>query len=155
MGVDDSIAPVEFLEDRVERGIAQPFVAVACEQADAVRLERIEAVFDLAEAGVNVRKRQCGEYTETARMIRGQSRRVLVAFAAKPDRRRRIVKGVSRRRDRTDTCGHARPVHILETPRGSPVRRSARETLGAQCLEQTWWHNVVMDVDPNGCGTGG
>src|SRR5262249_9751997 len=110
MRVNDGITPVEFLENRIERGIAEPLVAIAGEQPDAVRLERIEGVLDLAEAGIDVGQRTRSEYPESPRMVRRQSRRVLVAFPAKADGRRAAAKGVAGWRNRTDSRGNAGPV---------------------------------------------
>ena len=50
MGEDDRLAPIELVHHRRKGGIAEPFVAVAREQPDAVGLERVERIVDLAQA---------------------------------------------------------------------------------------------------------
>ena len=53
MRIDQRLAAVEFLHDRQEQGVAEPFVAVARHQGDAVGLQRIERIFDLALGGID------------------------------------------------------------------------------------------------------
>ena len=50
MNINHGLAAIEFLEHRRVQGIAEPFVAVIGLQPDAIRLERIEGVLDLAQA---------------------------------------------------------------------------------------------------------
>jgi hypothetical protein len=50
MHVHDGLAPVEFLEDRVEAAVAQVDAGVVGEQRDPVGAERVERVGDLASA---------------------------------------------------------------------------------------------------------
>src|SRR5262245_2445098 len=99
MGVDDSVAPVELLKDRVEGGVTKPLVAIAREQGDTVRLQGIEGVLEFAQAGVYIRKGQRHKYPETAPMVRREARGILVAFVAKPDRHRSVAEGISCRRN--------------------------------------------------------
>ena len=136
MRIDDGLAPVEFLEYRREHRITEPLVAVACEQCDAVGLEHIEAVLDLAQAAVDVRHRQCGEYAEAAGVISNQTRRVVVAFAGQTHCVRGVKEGIARRRDRSHGRGYAGAIHVFQRLRSGPTSHCA-EALGAQRLNQT------------------
>jgi hypothetical protein len=57
MRIDNSFPAIQFIENWCERGIAKPFVIVTSQESDAIGLQRIERVFDLAKAAVNVGKR--------------------------------------------------------------------------------------------------
>src|SRR5215471_15147653 len=59
--IDNGLAPVELFIDRGKRRIGKIFALVAGQQTDAVRLERIEGVFDLLEASLHVRRRDDGK----------------------------------------------------------------------------------------------
>jgi hypothetical protein len=54
MHVDQRLAPVELFVDRGEGRIAEILRAVAREQPNPVRLQRIEGAFDFLEAAVDV-----------------------------------------------------------------------------------------------------
>ena len=54
MEIDDRFAPVELVEDRRIGGIARPGLAVAGQQADAVELQHVERIFDLAQAALDI-----------------------------------------------------------------------------------------------------
>ena len=70
MGVDDGLAPVQFLIDGVISRIAQPHIAIAGEQNDAVRIKLIHPVFDLGQAAVDIGKRHVDEHNKAARIVR-------------------------------------------------------------------------------------
>src|SRR5260370_33453430 len=61
---NNGLAAVEFLVHGREDGIAGPFVAIAGPQADAVRLERVERVFNLAQTAIRVGQWQRGKMSE-------------------------------------------------------------------------------------------
>jgi len=69
MHIDHRLAPVELVENRPIRRVAQPLVAVIRLQPDAVRLERVERVFDFLERGVDVEHRERREQAEAAGII--------------------------------------------------------------------------------------
>ena len=80
MKEDDCLAPVQFAHHRLERRVAGIFSLIARHHAHAIGLERVLAVFDLAEAAIDVRQRNGGEHAEAAGMIRHEARAVVVAF---------------------------------------------------------------------------
>ena len=66
--VDDGLAAIELLHHRPERRVAQPHVAVAREQADAVGLQRVVGVGDLLRAW---RRRRAAASPRTGRTASG------------------------------------------------------------------------------------
>src|SRR5213594_4376936 len=56
--IDDGLAAVEFIENRLERFVAEPLISPVAQQANAFGFERVEGVFDLAQTGVHIRKGQ-------------------------------------------------------------------------------------------------
>src|SRR5580692_7374584 len=62
MDKDDRLPTVEFVEHWLECVIPGPRVVVPRHQAEAIRLQRIQSVFDFAEAAVDIRKRQRCEH---------------------------------------------------------------------------------------------
>ena len=54
MNIDHGLAPVEFLPYRLVRRVAEPLVAIVGLQADAIRLQRIEGIFDFLQRAVGV-----------------------------------------------------------------------------------------------------
>jgi hypothetical protein len=81
MHEDHGAAAVEFGHDWIEGRVAEPFVAIAREQRDAVGMEHIEPVFDLGEARVDKRQRDRGKYAEAARIIARKLGRIVVRLA--------------------------------------------------------------------------
>src|SRR5262245_51294903 len=81
MGVDDRPATIQLIEDRLQPYVAEPDVAVAGEQADTVRLERVEGVLDLAKARVDVAQRQRREQTESPFVVRNHASGELIHVA--------------------------------------------------------------------------
>ena len=87
MGVDQRLAAIEFLHDRQEQRIAKPLVAIARHQGDAVGLQRVERVGQLAQAAFGIGERQHREIAEPSGMIRDQLGGILVRLAAELSRR--------------------------------------------------------------------
>ena len=58
MRVDDRFAAIEFIEDGLERDIAEPLISPVAKQTDALCLEGVKRVLDFTQAGVDIRKRQ-------------------------------------------------------------------------------------------------
>jgi hypothetical protein len=83
MGIDQRLAPIEFCHHRQKQGGAEPFVAVARHQADAVGLERVERIGDLLQAAVDIGQRHRCETAEASGMVRQQLGRIFVALARK------------------------------------------------------------------------
>ena len=61
VGIDHGLTPIELLEHRHEGLVAEIFVAVAGVQADAVGLEHVERIFDLAQRAFGIGQRNGGE----------------------------------------------------------------------------------------------
>ena len=75
------LAAVELFHDRHEGRIAEIFGAVARHHADALGLQRVEAVGDLGQRVVDIRQRQSDEHAEAALVIGHHARLILVAVA--------------------------------------------------------------------------
>ena len=69
MNKDDGFAPVQFAPDRREDRVAGIFIANAAEDADAIRVQRVEGVLDFAQRAVDVRHRDGGEQPEPPGMV--------------------------------------------------------------------------------------
>ena len=148
MGVDRGLAAVELLPDRSEGGVAEPLVAVARHDADAVDLQRVEGVGDFLQALVDVRQRQHGEGAEAAGMIGLQFLGVLVRFARDADRRVLAERRHLRRGRRQDRGRDAALVHVFEHLLRRPVRQ--REILAADHVhrvEPGRRHDMGVHVD--------
>src|SRR6202790_5686152 len=87
MSVNDCAAPVEFVENRIETRIAEPFGLVTRVHGHAVSLESIEAVLDLLQTSVDVRHRQVDEHAKAALVIGNQACRFLVGTTGQTPRR--------------------------------------------------------------------
>src|SRR5450755_2181054 len=81
MDIDDRLASVEFVPYGFVRRIAEPLVAVVGLQADAIRLQRIEGIFDFLERRVDVEHGQRREQSEAARIVAHHFGAVVVAYA--------------------------------------------------------------------------
>ena len=79
MGVDHRFAARELFEHGIESRIAEPLIAIAGEEHDAVGFQHIETVFDLLEAGIDIRQRQVDEHAEALGMVGDQLGCVIVA----------------------------------------------------------------------------
>ena len=112
--VDDRLAPVQLLHHRPVGRVAEPRVAVARHQADAVSLDHVVGVRDLLQRGVDIRQRHRGEQPEARRMILHQRRAVVVAGAGEAPRDRRVAEPQAGIRDRHDGRGHAAAIHVLD-----------------------------------------
>src|SRR4029450_8056799 len=101
----DGSAPIQLFENRIERWIAPPLVAVVGEQGDAVAFERVERVRDLGEACVDVRQGQRGKQPEAAWVIRHELGDELIALVGQAYRRCRIAERIAGWCDRDQRCG--------------------------------------------------
>src|SRR5262245_33113677 len=54
--INDSFAAIEFIENRFEGFVTEPLISPVAQQAHTFGFERIERVFDLVQAGVNIRQ---------------------------------------------------------------------------------------------------
>ena len=55
--VNDSIAPVEFVEDGIKLFVAQPGVVVTSQERYAIDFQRVVGILDLAQSAVDIRHR--------------------------------------------------------------------------------------------------
>ena len=130
MGKDDGVAAIEFLEDRIEVGIAQPLIAVVRVHPHALELERVVHVLDLFQRGVNVRQGKKCEDAEFPRMIGGELGGKFVGRARNFIHRGRIVM----RGNRGHGGGNAISSHLFQGFFGSPFGEST-QLLGAHRLD--------------------
>src|ERR1017187_7935724 len=114
MDKDHRFAPVEFIEYRPEYRVPQPvMLLIARKYTDTVGMERVQSVLDLAEAGVNNRKRQQGEESEAALVVRHHLRGEIVHVATEKARFFRVSEPCARRSDRENSSSYVVPVQVL------------------------------------------
>ena len=160
MHVDHGLAAVELGIDRRERCVAEILAVVACQQADAVGLERVEGVFDFLQAAVGVRRRDRREQAEAAGMIAHELGAVFVDLAAELAGFLVVAPpgaGLDLRQHRR---ADAALVHVVERHLHRPFRRAG--LVLAERLAMLRRQEMVMDVDlglgalrPHGRGAGG
>ena len=152
MEEDRRLAPVQFVEDGRERGIARPLVLVVGLQLEPVGVQRARGMVDLLQTQIDMRQRQQREHAEAAGMSRHKPCRELVALARERMRALRLVRAHDHGRDRGDGGADAVPVHRLERHGGRPIRHHleihgvARHAL-ALLGEPTRRDDVVVHVD--------
>jgi hypothetical protein len=128
--------------------IAEPFVVVARHQGDAIRLQRVERVFDLAQTAFGIPQRQHREIAEPSGMIHDQLGRIFVRLAAQPSRHIRLHRVDTGRGDRQHRGGSAGLVHVGKRFLDGPAPHQAFAK--AQVLRRrdvTRRRKVMMDVD--------
>ena len=146
--VDDGLAPVEFGEDGVEGRIAEPFVAVAREEADAVGLEVVEPVGDLLETAGGVGQRDRREHAEL-RMLLAQLGAIIVQFARKAATLSHVAQEDAGRADRQDRLADAARLHFVQVFGDRPVdRRRRHHARGHHLLDVERRRDVRVNVDP-------
>ena len=156
MGVDHHLAAVEFFHDRQKQRIAEPFVAIARQQADAVELERVERVFDFLQAALGVGQRQHREASEPAGMVGDQLGGVFVALAR--HFARRLAGGVidARRRYREHRDRHAGGIHIRQRIFRPPFpHQGFAEIIGDRSRDIARRRQMMVNVDAIGFCLGG
>jgi hypothetical protein len=79
MNVYDSAPPIELVEHRFVFAIAQPLVPVARLEADAVRLQGVERIFNFLERSVDVDHRQRREQVKAAGLLAHPIGRIIIA----------------------------------------------------------------------------
>ena len=154
MRVHDRLAPVQFFEQRRERSIPEPRVAIAGEQADAIGFQRVERVLQFLQAAWDIRQRQHREQTETPLVIRDHLRggvlvhlpRELACFlyVAEPDARRSDRKHGGRDPDAIERFNSA--CRRIAFPRGE-ARHRRHGIFCAERGEKAWRHEVLVDID--------
>ena len=114
MAKHDRLPPVQLIHQRSECGVAEIFALVAGKHARAVRLERIEGVFEFEKGTFDIRERQRGEQAEAARIILNHFCRVFVALSRQGARGGVIAEPNARVADRNDRRGHAAFIHFID-----------------------------------------
>jgi len=123
---------------------------VARHQADAVGLERIECVFDLAQAALDIGQGQDREQPEAARMVGHQARPILVAFARERAARRVVAEPDARLADRRDRGRDPSPIHVLDRALRRPVGERALPGVAAEhdLGDPARRRQMMMNIDP-------
>ena len=81
MDVDDGVAGIEIVQERIERGVAEECLAVAREQRNALEMQRVETVLGFRDRHVDIVHRQQAETAEPLWVLRDQLGGVIVAAA--------------------------------------------------------------------------
>ena len=123
-------APVELAEHRIPDRVAEVGPADVGEQDEPVDVEVVDAVRDLGDRGVDVRKRERAEQTEATRMVDDRAPAGLVHLAGEVARgRRSSARWTPGRRDRQERRGDPEPVHQRDVLLRRP-RRDLRHAVG-------------------------
>ena len=175
MHVNDRIAAVELLPHGIEVGIARPAALIVVGvDADAVGLQRVEAVFDFLHHAVDIGQRHAGEQAEALGMFRHHLGAVVVAGAhGRAALFGVVVENVAHLRHGQHGDGDVELVHLLQRLFGRPAaaervrlprhlrlhgpgRRAAisQSPGGAGLSRQGGRHVMMMDVDATGFGRG-
>ena len=142
MDVDHRLAAIQLLPQRREGRIAEPELVVARLDADAVGLQRIERVFGLFEAAIDIGQRQRREQAETAGMILAEALHIVVplprGFA------RLLGVGDLPARSGGDEAGrNAVAILLVDRARRAPLGRAARDARQVRAGH----HDVIMNVE--------
>src|ERR1035437_8151415 len=114
MDKDHRFAPVELIEHRLEYRVPQPVMRlIARKYTHTVGMERVECVLDLSETGVNHRKRQQGEQSEAALVVRHHLRGEVVHVAHEKARFFRVSEPCAGRSIRENSSSCVVLVHVL------------------------------------------
>ena len=151
VGVDDSLAPVELGENRRERRMAQPFITVAGEQADAVGLERVQGVGDFFERRIGIVHRQHCKRTKAPLVLGHELGRIFIGFARKLARGGHIKGAHAGGGHRKDGGGDPRLVHVIYGLGQSPVEHGRLGDVARLIgVNQRRREEMVMGVDALG-----
>ena len=148
MRVHDRAPAIELLHHRRESRVAEPLVTVAREQRDAVSLERVERVRDLAQRALDVRHRHHREHAETAPGVGDQPGRVVVARPRQFGGIRVVQEAHRRGRDRRHGRRHAGSVHVGDRLLRRPVAHRPGNVPGRDRREVRGRRVVMVHVDP-------
>ena len=138
MHIDDRLAPVQLLEHRRERGIAQRLAVIVREQADSIGLQGVEGIFDLLQRAFGVGRRHHGEKAEAGGVIVDGAGGAFVPVAREAARGPDVAEPDPGGGDRADGAGDAMLVHHLDglfgRPAQEPLRRGAGVLVGGVAL---------------------
>ena len=119
---DAGAAPVELVEHRIPRRVAEVGAVDVGEQDEPVDVEVVDAVRDLGDRGVDVGKRERAEQTEATGMVDDRASAGLVHLAGQVARRGVVGEVDARGRDRQERGGDPEPVHERDVLVGRPLR---------------------------------
>ena len=86
MDVDDGVAGVEIVQERIERSVAEKCLAVARKQRNAFEMQGVETVLGFSDCQTDIVHRQQAETAEPLWVLRDQLGGVIVT-AARESRR--------------------------------------------------------------------
>ena len=115
--IKDRFAAIEFIENGCEGFVTEPLISPVAQQAHTFRFERIKRVFDLAQAGVDVRQGQHSEQAEPAFVVGNDARTVFVFPASKTPGLVDISEPDTGRGNRDHGSGYAAAIHVLDGSR--------------------------------------
>jgi hypothetical protein len=154
MHKDHGLSPVEFFENGSKGGIAEPFVAIARQQGDAVGLQRVERILDLAQRAFGVRQGNCGKQAEPAGVFAQEigtivvhPPRELICFLC-------IAEPYPGRRQRQDSGCNAMRIHRIERLLWAPFEPGAADFAAARTRDPVavlfkikWRDDMAVDID--------
>src|SRR6516165_10662838 len=123
MRIHHRLASIQLLHHRLECGVAEELPLVIGHQADALHLEGIERVLDLANGTVNIRKRHGREHPEPARMVSNDLGAELVGLAGELSRAVEIAKKDTWLANGQYRGCHTTMVHIVDRLRYRPFHQ--------------------------------
>ena len=126
----DGPAALEFREQGIKLGIAQPAAGVTGKQSDALSLQDIQSIGYLAQRRIHVVHRHAGEEPEPAAVIGRQSRSVLVRLPRDAAARLAGHRN-SRRGDGEHGPGHTCDIHVVDLLLEVPGIHGSRQVQGA------------------------
>ena len=131
MDVDHGVAAIEKVKQRIERGVAEEFLAIAREQRNTLEAQRFEAIARFGDGRVDVVHRHQTEAAEALRMLGDQLGCVIVAAAGEGRGLVRRQESDARLPQRQHRKRNPMLVHELERQLGRPIRIAADRRPGA------------------------
>src|SRR6266516_1252964 len=115
--IKDRFAAIECIENGCEGFVTEPLISPVAQQAHTFGFERIKRVFDLAQAGVDIRQGQHSEQAETAFVVGNEARTVFVFPASKTPGLVDVSEPDTGRGNRDHGSGYAAAIHVLDGSR--------------------------------------
>ena len=138
MSIYDGSSPIEFRQHWIESRTAKPFVRVAGEQTNAVRLQDVECIVYFAQAAFSIGQRNGCKHPEPSWEVRPELRRIVIAFPSKAPPLTEVTKTDSRRTDGGDRSSDTGLVHIIDRFLRGPI-------YGRLCLEISRFGKIFPD----------
>src|SRR5262249_23214293 len=136
------------LHHRLECGVAEELPLVIGHHADALHLEGIERVLDLAKGTINIWKRHGREHPEPARMVGNDLGAELVGLAGELSRGVEIAKEDTRLANGQYRGRHTSLVHIVDRLGYRPFIKGTWPVLRPEISamnpgdERWWWTSM-------------